>query len=449
MTIEGIGPTQIATILEAERIPCPSYYLAQKEMGNRKNSAFPDPYRWWGTTVCDMLERVEYMGHTVNFKTYKTNFKDKKRHQTPTDQLVIFENTHAEIIDPETWETANRIRQNSKRRRPNSLGEANPLTGLLYCADCNAKLYNARGMTPKGKWKDIYNCSGYNKKTADCTAHRIRTDTVNELILDALRLVCGYAKENEAEFTRQVNEMFSNQQAGTVKAQRKKLATSQRRRDELDKLIQRVYEDMVAERITDKRFEILSSEYEREQSELEQLISQLQTEVDSFEDSAERAASFLELTRRYKDFTELTAPMLHEFVQRIVVPERTEKNKRFTTQKVEIYLNFIGDYTPPSYPDTLIIEKPDPDQQERERKRDYHSEYYRRRKENGGKPLTPEDTRTPEQIAADEAAKREYWKAYNRDYQREYARKKAREKRQRDAAPNVRHGGDEGLSTAS
>ena len=246
----------------------------------------------------------------VNFKTYKTNFKDKKRHQTPTDQLVIFENTHAEIIDPETWETANRIRQNSKRRRPNSLGAPNPLTGLLWCNDCNAKLYNERGNVPNGKWKDIYICSSYRKRSGDCTAHRIRTDTLNELILETLRTVSEYAKGNEAEFTRQVNEMFSNQQAGNVKAQRKKLVTSQRRRDELDKLIQRVYEDMVAERITDKRFEVLSAGYEREQAELETDIVKLQAEVDSFNDSAERAARFLELTRRYTDFTELTAPML-------------------------------------------------------------------------------------------------------------------------------------------
>ena len=431
MTIEGKGPTQIANALEAERVPSPSYYLAQKGLGNGKNKEYADPYRWHGTTVCYILERVEYMGHMVNFKTYKANFKDRQRHKTPDDKLVIYENTHDEIIDPGTWETANRLRQNSKRRRLNSYGEANPLTGLMYCYDCGAKLYNERGFTSNGKWKDLYICSSNRKRTTNCTAHRINTNTINELVLDALRTVSEYARGNETEFTQQVNEMFSTQQAGNIKAQRKKLTASQKRRDELDKLIQRIYEDMVSGRITDKRFEVLSSEYEREQSELEQAIAELQSDMDSFNDSAERAANFLELARRYNDFTELTTPILHEFVQKIVVHERAEPNKRFTRQKVEIYLNFIEQYAPPIEP---AHAEPDPDQQERERKRDYHREYYRLRKENGGKPLTPDDTRTPEQAASDEAAKREYWKQYQRDYQREYQRRKAREKREAKAA---------------
>jgi hypothetical protein len=434
MTIDGYGPTQIATILESEQIQCPSYYLAQKGMGNGKNRDYADPYRWWGTTVMDILGRVEYTGHMVNFKTFKANFKDKHRQKTPAEQLVIFEDAHEKIVDAETWATANRIRQNAKRRRPNSLGEANPLTGLVYCADCGAKLYNERGMTSKGKWHDVYTCASNRKKTTDCTAHRIRTDTINELVLDTLRTVSEYARNNEAEFTRQVNEMFAKQQAGNIKAQRKKLTTSQKRCAELDKLIQRIYEDNIAGRITDKRFEVLSAEYEREQAELEQAIAELQTEVDGFEDSAERAASFLGLTRRYKDFTELSASMLHEFVQKIVIHERAEKNKRYTTQKVEIHLNFIGQYTPPVHPADFIIDEPGPDEAERERKRKYFSEYYYRRKENGGKPLTPEDARTPEQIAADEAARKKKWEDYNRDYQREYQRKKAREKREAKAA---------------
>ncbi len=145
MTIEGVGPYKIASTLIAERVPCPAYYLAQKGMGNGKNKPYIDPYRWHGTTVCYILERVEYMGHMVNFKTFKANFKDTQRQKTPDEQLVIYENAHEGIVDAETWQTANRIRKNAKRRRPNSYGETNPLTGLMWCADCGAKLYNERG----------------------------------------------------------------------------------------------------------------------------------------------------------------------------------------------------------------------------------------------------------------------------------------------------------------
>ncbi len=437
MTIEGFGPSQIATILEAEKVQSPSYYLAQKGLGNGKNREYTDPYRWHGTTVGYILARIEYMGHMVNFKTFKSSFKDKHRQAAPADNWVVFQNMHEAIIDPATWETAKRIRQNAKRRRPNSLGAPNPLTGMLYCADCGAKLYNTRGFDAKGKWRDYYTCSNNRKHAQGCTGHRINSETANALILDTLRAVSEYASGNEAEFTRQVNDMFSNQQAGSMKAKRKKLSADMKRRDELDTLIQRIYEDMVAGRITDKRFEVLSKGYEREQSELEQAIAELQTVADSFEDSAERAERFLELTRRYSDFTELTPPMLHEFVRKVVVCERAEPNKRYTAQKVKIYLNFIEEYTPPVDTDATIIKKPDPEEAERERKRKWYSEYYYRRKANGGRPLTPEDTRTPEQKAAAEAARREKWKAYNREYQREYQRKKAREKRKAKAAEAV------------
>ena len=431
MTIDGYGPSQIATILESENVQSPSYYMAQKGLGNNKNKAFQHPNRWHGTTVSFILARAEYMGHTVNFKTYKENFKDKRRWAAPAEDQMIFENTHEAIIDTGTWETANRVRRNVKRRRTNSLGEPNPLSGLLYCADCGGKLYNERGKTGSGTSTDAYVCSTYRKHTSDCTMHRARTNAVKELVLDTLRTISEYACDNEAEFTRQVNEMFSNQQTGSIKTQRKKLTSNQKRHTELDRLIQRIYEDNVAGRITDKRFEVLSVGYEREQAELEQTIAGLQTEIDSFDDSADRAEKFLELTRRYKDFIELTAPMLHEFVRKIVVHERAEKRKKVTSQKIEIFLNFIEDYAPPF---ATAEESPESDQTELERKREYEREYYRRRKANNGKPLTPEDTRTPEQKAADEAAKLEKRKERQREYAREWQRKRARERREAKAA---------------
>jgi len=253
------------------------------------------------------------------------------------------------------------------------------------------------------------------------------------LVLETLRTVSNYARNNEAEFTRQINEMFTAHQAGTVKAQRKKLAASQRRHAELDKLIQRIYEDNIAERITDKRFEVLSAEYEREQSELEQTIAQIQSDVNSFDDSAARAKNFIELARRYRDFSELTTPMLHEFIDKIIIHQRAEKWVHNTTQKVDIYLNFIGAYAPPiTQP---IEESAITDEQKRqEEKRLYHRDYQRKRRENGGKPLTPPDERTPEQKAADEEARKQKWKDYNREYQREYQRKLAREKREAQTA---------------
>ena len=432
MTLEGFGPYKIASRLESEKVFCPSYYFAQKGLGNYKSKDFSNPYMCHGSTVVDILSRLEYMGHMVNFKTFKVNFKDKNRQSMPADQQVVFEDKHEAIIDPETWETAQRIRQNTKRRRM-TLGEPHILTGLLYCADCGAKLYNERTYT-EGKIKGNYICSNNQRhKTNHCTPHRISTEVVYDLVLETLRSISAYARENEAEFVQRVHETFSTQQAGTEKAQRKKLSASQRRHSDLDKLIQRVYEDFVAERISENRFKVLSAEYEQEQTNLTQIISELQAEIHSVEDSSSRAERFLELTSRYTDFTELTAPMLNEFVQQVIVHERAMRWSRWTTQKVEIHLNFIGHFPLPTH-ESEESQEPDLDQERREKNREYSRDYYRRRRANGGKPLTPEDTRTPEQKAEDEAVRREEMKLYQREYQREWQRDKARKKREAKAA---------------
>jgi len=293
---------------------------------------------------------------------------------------------------------------------------------------------NIRGIIKAtGKPRDAYTCDKAKHGRGFCTQHTIQTSTVKTLVLDTLRTICTYARENEEEFSRQVNEMFSAQQADTVKAQRKKLTASQKRRDDLDRLIQNIYEDKVSGALPVKRYEVLSAEYEREQAELEQTITELQTAVDSFDDSAARAESFLELTRRYKDFNELTAPMLHEFIQKIVVHERAEPKVRCTSQKVEIHLNFIGEYELP----ITALPEPDPaeiaEEERLDTKRKWQREYRLRRKENGGKPLgtrrPPVDPRTPEQKAADDAARKVKQKEYQREYQREWQRKKAQERR--------------------
>ena len=196
MVIDGKGVYQIADILSEEKVLCPSAYLAAKGVGNRRNNKFEDPYRWWGTTVSYILARVEYMGHTVNFKTFKTCYRDKHRKQAPKEDWKIFENTHEAIIDKTTWETAQKLRRTIRRGDRNR--EPNPLTGLLYCGECGAKMYNERSdgdayhKTPK----DDYVCASYRKKTTSCTIHFIRSEIVRDLILDALRNVATYARAN-------------------------------------------------------------------------------------------------------------------------------------------------------------------------------------------------------------------------------------------------------------
>ena len=357
MTVEGKGAYQIASTLQREKIFCPSYYLAQKGFGNNKNKSFPDPYRWWGTTVTYLLSRMEYMGHTVNFKTYKTSYKDKHRKTAPPDKWSVFENTHEPIIDEETWHNAQRLRQ-TVRRVYDDHGEPNRLTGLLYCAECGGKLYHERVVNDKGKMtKNNYICSSYRKHTTDCTVHFIRVEVLEKLVLDALKEISGYVRANKDEFIKSVTEMSSAYQVDEEKANRKRLNESEKRIAELDRLIRGIYEDKINGTLSEKRFMKLSEDYESEQDELERSIIELRAGLEQLDTQNSNADKFVNLVDRYTDFDELTTPMLNEYVEKIIVHERIKGYRYKNSQTIDIYFNFIGMAELPGSKVTLTDDK--------------------------------------------------------------------------------------------
>ncbi|MCL2853456.1 MAG: recombinase family protein [Defluviitaleaceae bacterium] len=245
MTIEGYGTCAIAGRLRKDKIYSPGYYMAQRGTGTCKNKEWIDPYRWQGNMVDMMIQRMEYKGCMVNLKTQKQSFKDKRSKHVPRDEWLVFEDKHEPIVDKATWQSANDIRKKKRRNKPDSLGEPHPLTGLLYCATCKSKMHHNRGIyKTTGKAKNYYTCKESKKGDSFCTCHRIHGGAVEELVLETLQKVSRYVTTNEKDFTRQINEMFSTQQADNVKSQRKKLKSSQSRYTELDKLIQRIYEDI-------------------------------------------------------------------------------------------------------------------------------------------------------------------------------------------------------------
>ena len=279
MAIEGKGPYETARILALEKIERPSYYLAQRGMGNHKsNYNSTEPYAWRGNTISDILSKPEYMGHTVNFRTYKESYKDKRSKATPKEDLVIFEDTQEAIIDKETWERVQSLRKTI--RRTDTIGEANPLTGLMFCADCGAKMYNHRGKAGKARdWagrpngkrrpdRDEYNCSRYDlgnqRYDTYCTTHLIRTVVVNELLLEAIKEVCNYAQNNEAAFIEQVCSASGERQKKTIKTIRQRKQRSEKRADELSRLIRKLYEDNVNGKLSDKLFEQMLHDFELE-----------------------------------------------------------------------------------------------------------------------------------------------------------------------------------------
>ena len=267
MTIDGYGPYQIASKLKEEKVLIPSAYLARHGEGVNKNKTFKDVYGWGSSTICNILEKREYLGHTINFKTRK-HFKDKKSHYVPEDEWTIFENTHEPIIDQQTFDLVQKIRGNV-RRYPDGWGEAAPLTGLLYCADCGGKMYVHR--TNNGKRISQYTCSQYSKVPVGklCTTqHRINEDVVLSLVSEMLKAIAEYAKHDRAEFVRVVQEAQSSQQTAEVKKQRTRLATAKQRVSELEVLLCKIYEDNILGKLSDSRYATLDAQYEKEQSEL-------------------------------------------------------------------------------------------------------------------------------------------------------------------------------------
>ena len=382
MTIDGYGPYQIASRLKEEKVLIPSAYLAQHGEGVNKNKTFKDVYGWGSSTICNILEKREYLGHTINFKTRK-HFKDKKSHYVPEDEWTIFENTHEPIIDQQTFDLVQKIRGNV-RRYPDGWGEAAPLTGLLYCADCGGKMYVHR--TNNGKRISQYTCSQYSKVPVGklCTTqHRINEDVVLSLVSEMLKAIAEYAKHDRAEFVRVVQEAQSSQQTAEVRKQRTRLATAKQRVSELEVLLCKIYEDNILGKLSDSRYATLDAQYEKEQSELTAEISVLEKAVKSYEKHEKDADRFIALIDKYENFDKLTIAMLNEFIEKILVHERDRKGSIQTTQEVEIYFNFVGRFVPPAFGEVELTPEELEEIRKREERKDRLHQNYLKRKASG------------------------------------------------------------------
>jgi DNA invertase Pin-like site-specific DNA recombinase len=393
LTIHGKGPWQIAKIFTGERIERPSYYFVQQGIvASAGKCDFDLRYNWRGTTIIKILKQREYMGDMVNFKTSKPSYKDKKQLMNPPEKQLVFEDTLPAIVDRQTWELAQKLRHT--RRRPDKKGEANPLTGLVFCADCGAPMHNRRSgykENENGGWAysvDIYECSTHRsagEKFIDtCSLHFIRSTVIQKLVLDTIRKVAGYVHENESDFIQKIHEASTIRQAEELKANKRRLGEGERRIAELDRLFQKVYEDNARGKLSDERYERLSGTYEQEQRDLKEQTEQLRREIDAFKENDAKADRFIELVRRHKTFDVLTTPMLNEFVDKIIVHE-ADKSSGERVQPVEIYLSFIGRFEVPEdklpVPTAEELAKQERQRQKRAKQREYNRRWYAKRKE--------------------------------------------------------------------
>ena len=405
MAVNGKGPGVISTTLRDEKVETPSYYKTTHGICNLANiTDMTRPYDWNAGAVSNILSKPEYMGHTVNFRTIKESYKSKQITKRPQEDWVIIENTHEAIVDPETWKLAQSTRRTV--HRVDKTGIANPFTGLVFCADCGAKMYNHRGKPnldkPDGGRnpetglypRDYYDCSTYsltmNRVENGCKGHYIATGALRMMVLDAIRLTSQYAITHPEEFSQKVREASEIKQSKAAREMKRKITQAKKRSTELDGLIKKLYESYVLGMITESRFTLLLEGYEKEQAEVNALIETEQAQLDSYEADSEKVSQFMALAKKYTDFSELTPQMIYEFVEKIIVhaPEKIDGER---TQEVEIQLKYIGSF---DLPESLM---PDPTSEEiaaekkKQRRRDTNHRYYEKRKGQGQAAQKNED----------------------------------------------------------
>jgi len=343
--INGKSLTRIAEELTAEKVLTPNAHWKNIGAVVSRGAHNADPTKWSIPTVIQILKKEEYMGWKILNKTGTESYKSKKRQATPENKL-IFKDAHPAIIDEETWNIVQRLRET--RRRPERIGgEPNPLTGVLYCADCGAKMYHKQGNTGRpNQPHHEYVCSRYRHYSRSCTCHYIRVNVIENLILETIRRVSKYARDNEADFMKRVRKESELQQEAAVKESRKKLTKSKRRREEVSSLIKKLYESYAADKIPEKHFSELLTGYDTEQETLDREIEKLQAEIDRYNTDSVRADRFIELVKRHTEFTEFSAALLNEFVEKVIIHE-ADKSSGQRIQQVDIYLNFIGKFELP------------------------------------------------------------------------------------------------------
>ena len=335
----GYGPTQIARLLREEKILVPTVHLLNK--GVKLPTKPPhDPYDWTTATIKRILARMEYLGHTVNFKTYKKSYKSKKTLYNDPSNWRIFRNTHPAIIDQETFDRVQEIR--AGRRRNTKTGKVGLFSGVAYCADCGSKMYYcaAKSMTRE---QENYVCSGFRGKSVDCDgSHFIRLVTLEQLVLADLQRVMSFVAKYEDAFVAITKRNAELQSSKEIDMNRKLLAKSKARAKELDTIIQKLYEDNVLGKLSDERFLKLSASYEQEQGRLQELIEELEVYVEQQERKAVNVETFLATAKKYTDITELTPTIVNELIDRIEIHKREKRYDKKNTQQIDIYYNFVG-----------------------------------------------------------------------------------------------------------
>lgn len=344
--MEGKNRNQIAVYLKEKEILTPTFYMKQQDRGTAKNKKLNEEnrYNWNKATLTRILKRQEYCGDVVNFKTEK-HYRDKRNHYVDKSKWQIIENVHEPIIDRATYENVQRILKNAPVKRPNGDGEIHALSGLMYCKDCGTKMH-IRTIHKNGKVQHVTYCSEYAKgkaKHPKChSPHRIDVDDVMENLTEVLRKIAKFSLENKEEFESLVKNSLAKEQTEEIKKQKKRIPQITDRMEQIERVMNKLYEDNALGNIEANRYELLSRKYAEEYYSLKTEQEKIEERLSEFENANQRAKNFIKLAESYSDFEELTPTAINEFINKIVVHERDVKRAKYAVQRIEVYFNYIG-----------------------------------------------------------------------------------------------------------
>lgn len=336
MCVSGMGPSQIANKLSAEKVPTPTEYWIS--VGRKCGNPPSVPFHWCPAMIANILKRQEYCGDTVNFRSTTKSFKNKKRVDRPESEWIIFENTHPAIVDRDTFKLVQKIREG--RHRQTRTGKVSIFSGLVFCEDCGQKMYYQSGKKDR-RDPPHFMCSSYSKNPDTCTSHYIGEKTLTNLVLESMRRVFLNIQAFEKEFVRKQVESYDSDKKKELTAKRRELEKAKKRIAEIDKLIQRIYEDNVIGKLSDERFATLSNTYETEQKELKEKLPEMESYLEAETDKTVNLQKFVQKVKAITEPTELTGELVHEFIDKIVVSAaRYLDGKRY--QIIDIYYNGVG-----------------------------------------------------------------------------------------------------------
>ena len=346
LVLEGKGPESIARILETDHVlTVRALYL------KRHGKPLPDhPYRWTDSSVTGILNRKEYTGCTCNFKTFSKSYKLKKRQPNKEENICVFPDTQEAIVSQEQWERVQELRK-IKHRPVHREAQKGFFSGLIFCADCGSKLHFCSRQENEGK-QDRYVCSQYKSGRGDCTAHYIRENVLRSLVLERIRTLTAYVREDVERFEEEWLQCRRQSQEKSIRQDRKKLAQAKKRLADLDKLERRVYEDYALGDLPKERYQRLSAEYESERESLTNEIARLENLIASQEEASDNYDRFMALVNKYVDIPELTQAMVSEFIQKIIVYAPFDSHGHHV-QHIEIIFNFVGEINIPMFNDPV------------------------------------------------------------------------------------------------